>query len=113
MPCKKHSFSESNYLQLKLLNRETHKICTQSSSPNGIHDHIFPSDSLVVSFPGLPRFYLCAHYNTWERKTGKKRERPGSIHHMSGREVDIGGEGPIFKCIRTKLESEFFTGQDE
>ena len=32
---------------------------------------------------------------------------------MSGREVDIGGEGPIFKTIRTKLESEFLTGQDE
>ena len=30
-----------------------------------------------------------------------------------GREVDVGGEGPIFKYIRTKLESEFLTGQDE
>ena len=32
---------------------------------------------------------------------------------MSGREVDIGREGPIFKYISTKLESEFFTGQDK
>ena len=32
---------------------------------------------------------------------------------MSGREVDVGGEGPIFKLTRTKLESEFLTGQDE
>ena len=39
--------------------------------------------------------------------------RPGSIHHVSGREVDVGGEGPIFKFKRTKLESEFLTGQDE
>ena len=30
-----------------------------------------------------------------------------------GREVDVGGEGPIFKYKRTKLESEFLTGQDE
>ena len=28
---------------------------------------------------------------------------------MSGREVDVGGEGPIFKYARTKLESEFLT----
>ena len=39
--------------------------------------------------------------------------RPGSIHHLSGREVDVGGEGPISKNIRTKLESEFLTGQDD
>ena len=31
---------------------------------------------------------------------------------MSGREVDVGGEGPIFKYIRTKLESDFLTGLD-
>ena len=32
-----------------------------------------------------------------------------------GREVDVGGEGPIFKYIyiRTKLESEFLIGEDE
>ena len=29
---------------------------------------------------------------------------------MSGREVDVGGgDGPIFKYIRSKLESEFLT----
>ena len=32
---------------------------------------------------------------------------------MSGREVDLGGEGPIFKYTRTKLESEFLTSQDK
>ena len=34
---------------------------------------------------------------------------------MSGREVDVGGggEGPIFKHIRSKLECEFLTGQDK
>ena len=70
----------------------------------------------LASFPGLPRFYLsfnCVHNNTREWKTGEKRVRPGSIGHVSGREVDMGGEGPIFKYIRTKLESEFLTGQDE
>ena len=39
--------------------------------------------------------------------------RPGSIHHMSGCEVDVGGKGPMFKYVRNKLESEFLTGQDE
>ena len=31
---------------------------------------------------------------------------------MSGCEVEIGAEGAIFKYVRTKLESEFVTGQD-
>ena len=35
------------------------------------------------------------------------------IHHMSGCEVDVGGGGADIQCIRTKLESEFLTGQDE
>ena len=56
---------------------------------------------------------VCVPNNTREWKTSEKRGRPGSIHHVSGREVDVGGEGPIFKYIRTKLESEFLTGQDE
>ena len=42
-----------------------------------------------------------------------ERGRHGSIHHVSGCEVDVGGEGPIFRYIRAKLESEFLTGQDE
>ena len=42
----------------------------------------------------------------------KKPRRPRSIHYVSGRKVDVGGEGPIFKYVRTKLESEFLTGQD-
>ena len=41
--------------------------------------------------------------------TGEKR--PGSIRHVSGHEVDIGGEGPIYKYICTKLESEFLPGK--
>ena len=32
---------------------------------------------------------------------------------MSGREVDVEGEGPIYKYIRSKLESEFLAGQGE
>ena len=61
--------------------------------------------------PFLPS--ICVHNNSREQKTGEKQGRPGSIHHVSGREVDVGGEGPIFKSICTKLESEFLTGQDE
>ena len=78
-----------------------------------VNGKLMPSD--LASFPGLPPFLpsVCVHNNTRERKTGEKRGRPGSIHHVSGREVDVGGEGPIFKYIRTKLESEFLTGQDE
>ena len=41
------------------------------------------------------------------------RGRPGVIHHVSGREVDIGGRGPIFEYVQTKLESKFLTDQDE
>ena len=55
---------------------------------------------------------ICVHNNTRERKTGEKWGRPESIHHMSGCEVDVGREGPIFNYIRTKLESEFLTGLD-
>ena len=40
---------------------------------------------------------------TWKQKTGKAWE------HVSGREVDIGGEGPIFKYLCTKLKSRFLT----
>ena len=58
--------------------------------------------------PFLPS--VCVHNNTREQKTSEKRGRPGSIHHVSGCQVDVGGEGATF---RTKLESEFLTGQDE
>ena len=48
----------------------------------------------LSSFPGLPCFYLLfAFIITREQKTGKKWGRPGSIHHMSGCEMDVGGEG--------------------
>ena len=39
--------------------------------------------------PFLPS--VGVHNNTRERKTSEKRGRPGSIHHVSGRKVDIGG----------------------
>ena len=32
---------------------------------------------------------------------------------MSGCEVDVGGEGLIFKYVCSKLESDFHTGQDQ
>ena len=71
------------------------------------------ANSSLVPRPPLFLPSVCIHNNTREWKTDEKRERPGSIHHVSGREVDVGGEGPIFKYVRTKLESEFLTGQDE
>ena len=61
--------------------------------------------------PFLPS--VGVHNNTWEWKTSEKWGRPGSIHHVSGRKVDVGGLGTDIQIIRTKLESEFLTGQDE
>ena len=61
--------------------------------------------------PFLPS--VGVHDNTRKRKTSEKRGRPGSIHHVSGRKVDVGGGGTDIQIIRTKLESEFLTGQDE
>ena len=46
-------------------------------------------------------------------ETSEKQERPDSIHHVSGCELDVGEEGAIFKYVRTKLESEFLTNQNE
>ena len=43
----------------------------------------------------------------------KNWESHGSIYPVSGCQVDVGGEGLIFKYVHTKLESEFLTGQDE
>ena len=72
---------------------------------------VFISTSLIPR----PPLFLPSDDNTWNWKIGEKLKqgRPGSIHHVSRREVDVGGEGPIFKNIHTKLESEFLTGQDE
>ena len=49
--------------------------------------------------PFLPS--VCVHNNTRNQKIGDelKQGRPGSIHHVSGCEVDVGGEGSIFKHI--------------
>ena len=45
---------------------------------------------------------VCVHINTRERKTGKAWEHSS----RSECELDVGEEGPIFKYVRTKLESE-------
>ena len=68
----------------------------------------------LAPFPGLPHFYLPFVFIIIHR-SGRPAKRPGSINHVSGRKVDIRGEGPIFclKYVHTKLESEFLTGQDE
>ena len=38
---------------------------------------------------------------------------PGLIHHMSGHNVDVGGEGLRIKFVCAKLESKFLTCQDK
>ena len=46
--------------------------------------------------PRPPPFYLPFAFTIIHRSRNQKK-KPGSIHHVSGREVDIKGEGPIFK----------------
>ena len=65
----------------------------------------------LVPRPPLFLPSICVHNNTREQKTGKKWGRPGSIQHVSGREVDVGGEGAIFKYIRSELEASFLLAQ--
>ena len=52
--------------------------------------HLYLANSLVPRPPSfLPS--VCVHNNTREQKTGEKRARSGSIDHVSGCEVDVGG----------------------
>ena len=39
-----------------------------------------------------------------EAEEWQKQERPDLIHNVSGRKVDVGGEGRIFKYVTNKLE---------
>ena len=55
--------------------------------------------------PFLPS--VCVHNNTRERKTGKKQGRPGSIHHVSGHEVDVGGRGRYSNIYVLNLKASF------
>ena len=49
----------------------------------------------LALFPGLLRFYLLFVFTIIHesRRPAKKQRRPGSIHHVSGRDMDIGGRG--------------------
>ena len=68
---------------------------------------IFPVGMAICSLVPKPLlFYL-------NMETSEKWGRSGSIHHMSGCEVDVGEEGSIFEYVRTKLESKFLTDQDK
>ena len=45
---------------------------------------------------------VCVHNNTRAEDQG----RPGSIHHMSGCEVDVGGEGAVVSImIRSGIQN--------
>ena len=67
----------------------------------------------LASFPGLP----CVNFVYFQFAFTIDRRRPGSIHHVNDVryrcEVVEGGGGAIFKYVRTELESEFLTAQDE
>ena len=54
-----------------------------------------------------PPPFLPSVCNTWERKTGEKQGRPGSIHHMSGREVDVGGRDRYSNVYVANLKASF------
>ena len=56
--------------------------------------------------PFLP--FVCVHNNEDQRKW----ERPESICHVSRHKVDVGGEGPMFEYVYTKLESKSLSSQD-
>ena len=65
----------------------------------------------LASFPGLPHFFVIQFTLSIIHRSGKavkNGRRPGLIHHMSGREVDVGGKGLMFKYVPTKLESGSF-----
>ena len=63
--------------------------------------------SLVPRPPPLP--FVCVHNNEDQQKW----ERPESIRHVSRHKVDVGGEGPMFEYVCTKLESKSLSSQDE
>ena len=54
--------------------------------------------------PFLPS--ICVHNNTQEQKIGEKRGRPGSIHHVSGRKVDVGREGHVKIFLRSRIPTK-------
>ena len=58
---------------------------------------VFISTSLVPR----PPLFLPSDNNTWNQEIGEKLKqgRPGSIHHVSRREVDVEGEGSNIKKI--------------
>ena len=72
--------------------------------------------STVASLPGLPRCFLpfaftIIHGSGRPMKNGE--DPKAFITWVDGCEVDVVGEGLVFKYVRSKLESEFLTGQDK
>ena len=64
----------------------------------------------LASFPGLPQFYLPFMFTIMHGSGGPAKNEEGWDH--SSCEWTRGGrrgEGPIFKYVRTKRESEFLT----
>ena len=55
--------------------------------------------------PFLPS--VGVHNNTWEWKTSEKWGRPGSIHHVSGHEVDVGGRDQYSNTYLLNLKASF------
>ena len=60
----------------------------------------------LASFPPFVSS-VCFHNNTQEWKTGEKQGRPGSIHHVSGRKVDVGGRGQYSNIYILSLRASF------
>ena len=64
--------------------------------PGFMQRRVGPTIGICNLVPRPPPFlpFVCVH-NTRERKTGEKRGKPGSIDHVSRREVDAGGGADI------------------
>ena len=65
-----------------------------------------PSKGKTISLiPRPPPFFVLrfAFSIIHEAENSDKRGRPGLIHHMSGRGVNV-VEGPIFKYVTNKLQ---------
>lgn len=74
------------------------------------------SISHIISLIPRPSLFLPFAFTILHKSRGAVKNTeglPGLIHHMSGHNVDIGGEGLRIKFVCAKLESKFLTCQDK
>ena len=103
---------EWNYIFTYAANQQPCLMVEKIRSCQWVFHHLKShSGCKLASFPGLPRFYLPSVFTIihGSRRSVKNREGLGAfITWVDARWSR--GEGPLFKYIRTKLESEFLAG---